>query len=55
MEAVFLTSLCGIIAGMTLAICTNDQELKQCMLYVLLILWPLFIWSSHNLNLKNNK
>jgi hypothetical protein len=55
MEAVFLTSLCGIIAGMTLAICTNDQELKGYMLWVLLICWPLLLWSAHNKANKNNK
>jgi hypothetical protein len=55
MEAIQLTSLSGIIAGMTLAICTNDQELKECMLWVLLICWPLLLWSSHKIGIKNNK
>jgi hypothetical protein len=55
METIQLTSLCGIIAGMTLAVCTNDQELKGCMLWVLLICWPLLLWSSHKIGIKNNK
>jgi len=55
MEAVFFTSLCGIVAGMTLAICSNDQELKGCMLWVLLICLPLLLWSGHIIGIKNNK
>jgi hypothetical protein len=55
MESLFLTSLCGIIASLTLAICTNDYELKECMLMVQLICWPLLIWSSHEKSIKNNK
>jgi hypothetical protein len=55
MEAVFLTSLCGIIASTILAISSNDAVVKECMLWVLLICWPLLLWSSHVKATKNNK
>lgn len=55
MEAVFLTSLCGIIASSILAISSNDAQIKECMLMVLLICWPLFLWSAHVKATKNNK
>ena len=55
MVAIQLTSLCGIIAGTTLAIWSNDAVIKECMLWVLLICWPLLLWSSHKIGIKNNK
>lgn len=55
MESLMLTSLCGIIAGTTLAISSNDAVVKECMLYVLFICWPLLLWSAHVKATKNNK
>ena len=55
MQSIFLTSLCGIIAGTTLAIWSNDAVIKECMLWVLLICWPLLLWSAHEKATKNNK
>lgn len=55
MGTIQLTSLCGIIAASTLAICTNDQDIKDYMLWVLIICWPLLLWSSHEIGIKNNK
>jgi hypothetical protein len=55
MESIFLTSLCGIIASTILAISSSDTVTKECMLWVLLICWPLLLWSAHVKANKNNK
>jgi hypothetical protein len=55
MKAVFLTSLCGIIASTTLAIWSDDPVLKENMLLVLFICWPLLLWSAHVKATNNNK